>query len=192
LSTAIFCLLQLALSKSAPPSAVAGNPITYTLNVTNAGPSDAASVTLNDALPAAFIIDSVTAPGWSCATGPTVTCTHPQIGSSVTVTIQGHTAPSTPPGTLTNDADVSATTDPNTHTASADTVITTVADLSITKSGGPVSPGSDVTYTITVTNTGPSDAANVTVADALPPSLTLVSMSGAGWSWMPSRVRWRF
>jgi len=173
---------QLALSKSAPPSAFAGDPITYTLNVTNAGPSDAANVTLNDVLPAAFIVDSVTAPGWSCSTGPTVTCTNPQVGSSATVTIQGHTAPSATPGTLTNDADLSATTEPNTHAASADTVLTARADLSITKSGGPVSPGSDVTYTITVTNTGPSDAANVTVTDTLPPPLTLVSMSGAGWS----------
>ena len=48
---------------------------------------------------------------------------------------------------------------------------------SITKSlePGPVTQGSDVTFTLTVMNAGPDAASNVVVTDTLPPQLTFVS-----------------
>lgn len=50
------------------------------------------------------------------------------------------------------------------------------ADLSITKSGPAlVSAGSSVAYTVTVTNNGPDDAANVEIVDAVPDNTTLAS-----------------
>jgi uncharacterized repeat protein (TIGR01451 family) len=51
------------------------------------------------------------------------------------------------------------------------------ADLSITKTGSPnpVTVGSNLTYTITVTNNGPSGATGVTVSDSLPSGVTFVS-----------------
>lgn len=51
------------------------------------------------------------------------------------------------------------------------------ADLSITKTGPPgrVPTGRNMTYTLTVTNNGPDDAADVTVVDTLPASVTFVS-----------------
>jgi uncharacterized repeat protein (TIGR01451 family) len=51
------------------------------------------------------------------------------------------------------------------------------ADLSITKDGlpNPVTVGSNLTYTITVTNNGPSGATGVTVSDSLPSGMTFVS-----------------
>lgn len=54
---------------------------------------------------------------------------------------------------------------------------TSLADLSITKTDAPdpVQTGSDVTYTITVTNNGPGVAQNVSVTDNLPSELTFVS-----------------
>ena len=171
---------SLAISKSAPATAAAGASITYTLDGTNAGPSDAAGVTLNDALPAGLIVDSITAPGWSC--GGSLTCTMAVFGTSGTVTILGHTSPAAPPQTLINDADVSATTEPNTRTASASTTVTQSADLSITKTATPLVAGTDVTYTITVTNAGPSDASSLALADVLPPTLTFQSITAPGWS----------
>jgi uncharacterized repeat protein (TIGR01451 family) len=53
------------------------------------------------------------------------------------------------------------------------------ADLDITMSG-PASgvPGSNLVYTVTVTNNGPSDATGVAVADVTPGGLTFVSNSG--------------
>ena len=51
------------------------------------------------------------------------------------------------------------------------------ADLAVTKQGSPnpVAPGADETYTITISNNGPSDAQNVVLQDALPTGMSLVS-----------------
>jgi uncharacterized repeat protein (TIGR01451 family) len=52
------------------------------------------------------------------------------------------------------------------------------ADLSIVKtltSSGPFTAGGDLTYSIAVTNNGPSAATGVTVTDPIPPTTTLVS-----------------
>lgn len=55
------------------------------------------------------------------------------------------------------------------------------ADVGVTKSVDPPNPhvGDNVTYTQVVTNHGPAIAVDVTVADALPPGLTLVSVSSS-------------
>src|SRR3989441_619336 len=64
--------------------------------------------------------------------------------------------------------------------------VTGSADLSITKTDNP-SPNDAVatlTYTVTVTNSGPSTAANVQVTDNLPAGVTFQSASGTGWTCM--------
>jgi uncharacterized repeat protein (TIGR01451 family) len=55
------------------------------------------------------------------------------------------------------------------------------ADLAISKtdSADPVTVGSALTYTITVTNNGPSTATGVTMSDALPGTLTFVSVASS-------------
>jgi uncharacterized repeat protein (TIGR01451 family) len=57
-----------------------------------------------------------------------------------------------------------------------------VADLSLTKSASPdpVVTGSDVTYTLTVTNNSTDDATNVTVTDNLPSGTSFVNCSSTG------------
>ena len=57
--------------------------------------------------------------------------------------------------------------------------LTPSADVQITKSGPATAvAGTNVVYTITVTNAGPSDATGVTLADPTPPGLTFVSNAG--------------
>lgn len=58
------------------------------------------------------------------------------------------------------------------------------ADLSITKQGTPATatPGSNITYTLAVTNHGPLDAATVIVTDDIPAGTTFVSAGGSGWT----------
>src|SRR5439155_1174698 len=57
--------------------------------------------------------------------------------------------------------------------------LTPVADLQITKTDGQTTavPGAPVTYTITVTNAGPSNVTGATVADVFPATITGVSYS---------------
>src|SRR5205823_6437684 len=51
------------------------------------------------------------------------------------------------------------------------------ADIGVTKiaSSGTVTVGSNVNFTVTVTNSGPSDATGVQITDPLQPGLTYVS-----------------
>lgn len=59
-----------------------------------------------------------------------------------------------------------------------------LADLAVTKTALPASvpPGGDITYTITVTNGGPSDAQGVALGDTLPPGTTFQSLAApTGW-----------
>ena len=87
-------------------------------------------------------------------------------------------------GPQANTATVTApagTTDPQpaNNTVTATVEVTASADVQITKTGpASVVPGTTVVYTITVTNTGPSDAASVEVTDATPTGLTFVSNTG--------------
>ena len=86
---------------------------------------------------------------------------------------------------LSNTAGVgSDVTDPDASNDSATegTSVQTEADLSITKSDSadPVLAGTDLTYTLSVTNAGPSDATNVVVSDPLPVGTSFVSADGGG------------
>ena len=93
-----------------------------------------------------------------------------------------------PAGSITNTATVaSAASDSNpaNNTSPATTTITTSADVAVTKSDtpDPVLAGGNITYTLTATNNGPSDAASVVISDVLPANTTFVSMTvPAGWA----------
>ena len=68
---------------------------------------------------------------------------------------------------------------PTNNTATSSVPLTPSADLQITKAGPATAvAGTNVVYTITVTNAGPSDATGVTLADPTPPGLTFVSNAG--------------
>src|SRR5581483_5834763 len=149
----------------APASIAAGNNITWTIVVSNTGPSTATTVTMTDVLPAntAFVSLGQSGAAFNCTTpaagaAGTVTCTAATLatGASTTFTLVASTAVTTPPGTISNTATVSsASADPNNGNNSA-TSSTTVGqvDLSLTKTvpAGPFSAGGTVTFTLTATN----------------------------------------
>src|SRR5690606_3336511 len=66
-----------------------------------------------------------------------------------------------------------------------------VADLAITKTVDNAAPnvGTDVVFTLTVTNNGPSDATGVEVLDQLPSGYTYVSDNGSG-AYVPGTGVW--
>ncbi len=181
LSLTVHSVADLGLTKSGPASVVAGTPISWTLDVTNAGPSSAQNVIVTDNVPAGVTITSVTAPGGACVAGvagdpfqPT-TCTFASFasgGPTKTVTINAMVGSGTD-GPLHNDASVSSDTfDPNNanNLAHSDTTVTKSADLALTyTSDSPIyKPSSTIHYKVTVANNGPSDAAGVVVTVELP------------------------
>ena len=180
--TTVTALADLQITKTAPASVFAVSNLTYTISVTNFGPSSASGVVVTDALPAGVTFASASGGGvnnsgivnWSLgvlAAGQ---------ASNFTVTV---TAPAS--GTLTNMANVNSPTgDPNLTNNLTPPVITSVtplADLIIAKiAPATVLATSNLVYTISVTNFGPSSASSVVVTDTLPAGVTFVSASGSG------------
>src|SRR6202030_1004727 len=156
--------------------------LTYTISVTNFGPSIASSVVVTDTLPAS--VTFVSASGNGVNNSGVVSWSLGNLGSgqvsNLTVVV---TAPTS--GSLTNTASVnSPTSDSNSTNNLTPPVITSVspvADVGIGKvAPASVSATSNLTYTISVTNFGPSIATSVVVTDTLPATVTFVSASGNG------------
>ena len=181
---------DLALALSASPSPVPAHAtLRYTIGVTNLGPRDATNLVVTDRLPDGNVLFvGATGIGWTCAlAGQIVTCTRPLllVGAAPSITIQVTTPAAS--GALIDQATVTATTadlDLANNTASLTTDVFDSADLSIAASEGPdpVRIGTDLSYTLSVANDGPTAATSVSVVDTLPAGTTFVSAGGSGWS----------
>jgi uncharacterized repeat protein (TIGR01451 family) len=171
---------DLSLSKTASPTpGVPGTDQTFTLKARNAGPDPATDVKVSDPLPAGV---SYTSGDSGCTfAGGTVTCTAASLaaGASQTFTIVTRLDNSLTVGVVNTATVTSATVDPdpNNNSATANAPLGPVADLAITKTASTPTlvAGGQVTYTLTVQDKGPSDAAGVTVTDPLRPGLKLRS-----------------
>ena len=163
---------------SSPSQVMAGDILTYTLVVSNAGPSVAENVTLTDDIltdlqDVIFSMDGgVTWQPWISpfTLGLLVN------SSTLTMLIRG-TVTSSAAGSIINTATVNSDTpdpDVSNNTFATATPVNVLADLSITKTGdvNPILAGNVLTYTLTVSNKGPSDAQDIHVSDAIPPSMT--------------------
>jgi uncharacterized repeat protein (TIGR01451 family) len=172
--------------------AVAGAPVTYMLTVRNLGPSPSVATVADGAS-----VPALTNVTWTCApesaasicgaasgTGPVASTATLPPGGAVVYTVTGTLPASTPAGTLSNSASVSpppAVPDLTltNNTANASVPIVVQADVQVTKTGPPTAQrGTDVTYTIVVTNNGPSNAVDVLVTDPAPAGLTVTSFTG--------------
>jgi uncharacterized repeat protein (TIGR01451 family) len=119
---------DLIAAKSAEPSQVnVGSNLTYTVTVSNAGPSDATSVVIEDTLPDGVTLGSVDGGSATCITnGSVIECELDSLsaGSSATITIG---VVPTQEGVITNTVSVSSSvTDPNPANNSAEAVVTVV------------------------------------------------------------------
>lgn len=158
---------------------VAGTHLVYTLSVTNNGPSDALDVVITDTLPAGVTLISTN----GCNEDPTGVpiCTLGTLtdGSTEMVAVTVAVGPGTA-GLLTNNASVASSTtltSTGDDSTSEDTTVVAQASLSSDKtdSSDPISAGEDLTYGLSVTNNGPSNASDVTLFDILPDDVTYVS-----------------
>ena len=173
--------VDLAIVKSASPNPViAGNSLSYTLTASDLGPSDATGVTITDTLPAGVTYASAaSSQGAVSQAGGTVTVNVGNLGqgATATATILVTVNPSTR-GSVTNTAVISGNepeTNPANNTASVTTQVDPLDDLSILKtaSASSVKVGAFLTYTLTASNSGPSDATGVIITDTLPAGLSL-------------------
>jgi len=93
--------------------AFGGNPITYTLAVSNLGPSPANAVSVSDTLPAGSTFVSASGTGWTCNNGAgVVTCTVATlpVGAAPVINLMINAPPVAVAGTLSNTATVSSST----------------------------------------------------------------------------------
>ena len=189
-STTVQTAADLAISKTAAPDPVfIGNPLTYTLVITNLGPSDALNTVVTDLLPSDVTFVSAAAGSGDCqAAGGTVTCTlgtgvAPRVASPgvFTVIIRTDVAAGTG-GQITNTVRVSSDTPdpgPGNDATSISTLAVTNADLAVSKavSAATAAAGDSLTYTLNVTNPAGVSVANVVVTDTLPAGAILISAS---------------
>lgn len=156
-------------------SIIAGTANTYQIIVSNNGPDSIISLNLSLSLPAALLNPVLTpAAGIYNASTGEWTGLNLAAGTQVILTVSGTVSPAA--GTLTVSATVTpapGVQDANTanNTAADTDTLTYQADLAVTKTDGKTSvqPGSALTYTITVTNNGPSRVDSLTLTETLPP-----------------------
>ncbi len=179
----------------------AGTELRYRITVKNNGPSvSGAPIKVTDDMPAGMTYVSSTSKvdGITVNSAPQVSATKRsavwtmlsgsetlQRDGEMTFDVVAAIAPDVPAQRLVNGAGVGGPddTDPTNNHAEATVEVVTEADMTIAKDveAGPWVAGTDVTYTLTVENRGPS-VADAFVEDVLPEGLTPVSISGAGWT----------
>lgn len=183
----VLAAANLGVTLTAPALAVPGAPFTVTLVVRNPGPN----LTLGAALTATWPADWEGV-AWVCTAelgavcnngfGPALADTLDMaVNTALTYTLTGALSPlavgaltvtaqaQNPPGTL--DIDLSD------NTASLARALTPQADVQVSKTDGQdgVTPANNlITYTVIVTNPGPSFAASVWVSDIMPASIVSV------------------
>ncbi|WP_425545923.1 beta strand repeat-containing protein, partial [Aquimarina litoralis] len=191
----------------------AGDTVTFSVTVTNAGPNNATGVGVGDTVPDGYTtIGSISNGGsesgglisWS---GLSITTTTPLVLT--------YTAVVTATGNYTNFAEITASDnfDPDSSpdaTADTDTpseddetsatpTVASVSDLSIAKSvvlttdadgSTTISAGDTVTFSVTVTNAGPNNATGVGVGDTVPDGYTTIGSISNGGSESGGLISW--
>ena len=187
---------DVTIKKSATPSVIVGDPITYHLTVTNDSNIDTdKTLTVTDSLPAGVDFKSISAGnGWNCNNSSPIHCTYAGVldsgKSAPVITVVGTALAGAVPS-VTNVADVTNPDDSNLNNNEDDA--TTVVDvtapvLSLSKSavpadGSTVERGDRIDYTLHYANTGNGDANSAVIQDAIPAHTTYVAGSascGAG------------
>ncbi len=140
---------HLVMKKTADLTVVAGRPLTWTISVTNAGPSTAHAVEITDTLPSGISDVSLDLPSRvhcdpAPAAGVHLTCTVDgnfavgdagKVVMTVTATVDPDVANGTVIANTATATSIAPDPAPGENTATAETTVTTSADLSVTKTG---------------------------------------------------------
>lgn len=190
---------DLKLNKTATGSVQLGGQVTYHLTVTNTGVANATGVAVTDVLPTGVSFVSASGPG-SSTYNPNSADNIWNVGDlavnesktlDITVTVDTSDA-------VTNFAQITASEQLDPDSTPGNNVGTVPieddearviieakeADLSLIKTVDNASPivGSNITYTLTLLNSGPDTATNIVVKDLLPSNLQFVSASSVSYT----------
>ncbi len=180
-------MADLSVTQSATPASVSVDDyLTYMISVVNGGPDVASGVVLTNVLPgnATFVAAQLSQGAWSIS-GNILTADLGAIVSNGVATLALQVIVG-PEGVLTNLVGVLGNErDPSTNNNTAVSLLTIApidspgsipkADLSVSQTAlSSLALGQLLTYRLTVTNAGPSTAANVTLSDMLPPNADFV------------------
>ena len=168
---------------SGPAGVFPGGVLTYTLSYRNAGPADAPGVILTQTLPTGTSwggMISGAAParvaggqvGWDIGPVPA--------GAAASMQFTANTALDAA-GTLTANAQVTSSAAdprPTDNLAAASTTVNPLADLQLSHvpAATTLTAGGRITFTLTYTNSGPSNATSVILTDTLPAGLSWGAM----------------
>jgi uncharacterized repeat protein (TIGR01451 family) len=176
---------DLSLSASAAPEPVGvGSNLVYSLTISNVGPATATGVIVSNQIPAN--VTFVSATGGATPTNSVLLVNLGSLAEGTNVSVQIVVQP-TAAGSLTNNFQVFANEfDPMLANNSASVVSTVTnavvvsADLRLIASASPepVTVGSNLVYSIAITNRGPSAASGVIVSNRIPANVNFVSATG--------------
>lgn len=167
-----------------PDPLMIGSNVTYSITVSNAGPDSAESVTLTNILPVALSFVSVSASQGACSNSAAgVICALGLLTNSasanVTIVATANSA-----GIASVSASVRADVRDSflaNNSAVATTTVSGAADLQLALLDlpDPVFINNTVTYTLSVSNSGPNTALAVTLSNTLPAGVAFVSAVGS-------------
>lgn len=186
---------------------IAGETVSYTLTISNSGPSAVPAEVL-DTLPSGLTMISMSGTGWDCSTVTAGAATgfcaytandglHPAgttlAPATSTITVVARIDAGVPTGTsLVNNAELAwVDSTRKTDDDDASITVTTRADLVLTKRAvdtadadiTSATAGTNARYSLLVSNAGPSNAVGpITVVDTLPAGISFVQLLSAGWT----------
>jgi uncharacterized repeat protein (TIGR01451 family) len=169
---------DVSVSQTGPAIVQAGNTVSYVVTVSNAGPSTAAAVELDDATPTGLTNPQVTG---DCAALPCTKDIAP--GGSFSATVTFTVPPDFAGNQITNTASATSasTSDPNltNNVSNFTTTVGVGADLALSVTATESVPaGGRLIYTFTLTNNGPSAANDVSLDTMLAAGLVFGGNSG--------------
>src|SRR2546422_81912 len=185
ITTTVSSAPVLAIVKTdAPDPVIAGNNITYTLSYSNTGNANASGVVITDTIPANTTFVSATGGGTLAAGVVTWNIGALNSGSSSSVQLVVQVASPLANGTVISNATYGIDSNETAPVAGgmAPTTVSSAPVLAIAKADvpDPVNAGSNITYTLSYSNTGNANASGVVITDTVPGNTSFVSATGGG------------
>src|SRR6185295_3046620 len=185
--------VQLSVSKTfATPTVTAGGSASgFSISVHNAGASDADNVLVTDVVDGRLVVTAVTSGSFTClAPSQTVSCSlvHLAAGATATISVTFHVETDTDSDpAVSNSATASSDEDSANDTTSV--AIVENVDLSVDKafaSPSVTAGGAASSFSISVHNSGSSDADNLNLTDTVDPRLVVDSITAGAYTCAPA------